>query len=808
MSGLSGTVVLQNNAGDDLSVAASGPFVFGTLLATGAAYNVTVKTSPAGQICTTANAAGTVASANITNITITCASTYSVGGTVSGLSGTVVLQNNAGDDLSVAASGPFVFGTLLASGAAYNVTVKTSPAARSARLPMPLAPLPPPTSPTSRSPARARIRLAALCLGFRGRWCCRTTVVAIWKLLITNITITCASTYSVGGTVSGLSGTVVLQNNAGDDLSVAASGPFVFGTLLATGAAYNVTVKTSPAGQICTVAGGSGTVSSANVTSITVTCTGSSAPSGSDDFNRADGGLGVSWAAMSDGGLLISSQVVVGSSGGHAGHIRIGEAYGSDQSSQVEVTSTQLTGGQWIGPVVRAQNGGQDTYLGIYFWNSGSPVLRLYKRSAGTWIQLGGSFNSGPLAAGTRLKLSAVGSRISFLQDGVERIVVSDSSLSGGAPGIMAYGAAKADNWSGGNATSPSTYSVGGTVSGLSGTMVLQNNAGDDLSVAASGPFVFGTLLASGAAYNVTVKTSPAGQICTTANAAGTVASANITNITITCASGTAGTQIVFRSTDANGVASYDVTSADNGYGTQMLRVLAPTNPAPGVAHNFLYVLPVEAGLASVYGDGLEALRALNAQNQYNLTIIEPSFAIEPWYADNPSDPNLRYETFMANDLAPWVKQNLASTGNEQNWLIGFSKSGIGAADLILKHPDLFTLAASWDFPADMTTYNDFGTSSASSYGTDANFQANYRLTPAFLDAHKAPFQTNNRIWIGGYSSSAPFQDDISDYDALLTSVGIAHTTGTPQAMLHRWDSGWVPIALAALSQDAGALGS
>ena len=53
-------------------------------------------------------------------------------------------------------------------------------------------------------------------------------------------------------------------------------------------------------------------------------------------------------------------------------------------------------------------------YLGIYFWNNGSPQLRLYKRSAGNWIQLGGSYASGPLAAGTVLKLASVGSRIAF----------------------------------------------------------------------------------------------------------------------------------------------------------------------------------------------------------------------------------------------------------------------------------------------------------------------------------------------------------------------------------------------------------
>ena len=49
----------------------------------------------------------------------------------------------------------------------------------------------------------------------------------------------------------------------------------------------------------------------------------------------------------------------------------------------------------------------------------------------------------------------------------------------------------------------------------------------------------------------------------------------------------------------------------------------------------------------------------------------------------------------------------------------------------------------------------------------------------------------------------------MTDYDALLTSEGIAHSTETPwQVMPHRWDSGWVPIALAALEQDSTALGS
>ena len=233
--------------------------------------------------------------------------------------------------------------------------------------------------------------------------------------------------YSIGGVVSGLSGTAVLQDNGGDDLTVTGNGAFQFATKLLSGAAYSVAVKTSPSGQSCTVSNATGTVASTDVSGVGILCTSAGSASGSDDFNRADGSLGSAWTAMSDGGLTISSHAVVGSSA-HAGNTRAAETYSANQFSAVEVTSTQLTGGQWVGPAVRVQNNGLDLYLGIYFWNNGSPELRLYKRSAGNWIQLGGSYNSGPLAAGTVLKLASVGSRIALSEGGVERIVTSDGS--------------------------------------------------------------------------------------------------------------------------------------------------------------------------------------------------------------------------------------------------------------------------------------------------------------------------------------------------------------------------------------------
>ena len=303
-----------------------------------------------------------------------------------------------------------------------------------------------------------------------------------------------APTYSVGGTVSGLTGSVVLQDNGADDLTVTANGTFTFNAALVTGTSYAVTVKTNPTGQTCTVANGTGTIGTANVTNVTVTCTTFTVGTGAtDDFNRGDGGLGSNWSAMIDGGMAISSQAVVGTrADNYSGNLRTAETYAGDQSSQLQLTSTQLSGGQWIGVGVRAQNSGQDLYLGLYWWNSGNPVLMLFERSNGNWTQLGATYPSGPLAAGTQLQLSAVGSTITFSQDGIARITATDTTLTGGVPAVMAFDTPTADNWQGTGATGIApTYSVGGTVSGLTGSVVLQDNGADDLTVTANGTFTF-----------------------------------------------------------------------------------------------------------------------------------------------------------------------------------------------------------------------------------------------------------------------------------------------------------------------------
>jgi hypothetical protein len=86
------------------------------------------------------------------------------------------------------------------------------------------------------------------------------------------------STYTVGGSISGLAGTVTLQNNGGDNLVRSANGSFTFATALADSSAYSVTVIAQPSGQTCSVNNGSGTISGADVTDVAVECVDASVP--------------------------------------------------------------------------------------------------------------------------------------------------------------------------------------------------------------------------------------------------------------------------------------------------------------------------------------------------------------------------------------------------------------------------------------------------------------------------------------------------------------------------------------------------
>ena len=162
--------------------------------------------------------------------------TYSVGGNVSGLTGSVTLQNNGGDDIIKTTNDGFTF-PAQADSSVYAVTVSSQPTGQTCEV-------------TNDS----------------------GTIAAAD---VTNVVVTCVTdvvpTYSVGGNVSGLTGSVTLQNNGGDDIIKTTNDGFTF-PAQADSSVYAVTVSSQPTGQTCSVTGGSGTIATADVTNVAVTC--------------------------------------------------------------------------------------------------------------------------------------------------------------------------------------------------------------------------------------------------------------------------------------------------------------------------------------------------------------------------------------------------------------------------------------------------------------------------------------------------------------------------------------------------------
>lgn len=253
------SVILQDNGGDSLTLTANGAFTFKTPV-TGPtdAYAVTVNTQPTSpnQICTVTSGSGT-ATANVTNVGVSCVLSYTVGGTVTGLVGTgLILQNSS--DLEQLPISPangnaaFTFKNFVPTGTAYTVTIAAQPI----------------------GPVQTCVVTP-------------TTASGTATANVTSVVVTCpAVTYSVGGTIVGLAGpfppgnnspitdgSFVIEDALGNTLTITDNGPFTFATPFALNDQFEVSVLHSADSQPqgCTLWDYKGVVT-ANITNIIIDC--------------------------------------------------------------------------------------------------------------------------------------------------------------------------------------------------------------------------------------------------------------------------------------------------------------------------------------------------------------------------------------------------------------------------------------------------------------------------------------------------------------------------------------------------------
>jgi hypothetical protein len=150
--------------------------------------------------------------------------------------------------------------------------------------------------------------------------------------------------------------------------------------------------------------------------------------------------------------------------------------------------------------------------------------------------------------------------------------------------------------------SSSQTYTVGGAVSGVTASgLVLQNNMGADLPVTtAATSFTFPDHVADGGGYSVTVKSPASGTTCQVASGSGTIHSANVTNVVVTCVPGATGVVQRWESPNTTGVTqTYRRNRQALSIGSSNIQLLAQNEPRIDATKGYLFGLQGGNGLSS-----------------------------------------------------------------------------------------------------------------------------------------------------------------------------------------------------------------
>jgi hypothetical protein len=232
----------------------------------------------------------------------------------------------------------------------------------------------------------------------------------------------------------------------------------------------------------------------------------------------------------------------------------------------------------------------------------------------------------------------------------------------------------------------------------------------------------------------------------------------------------------------------------------QFVEVLLPDDFDKSKKYRVLYLLPVEAGQGVRFGDGIMVARKLEIQNQHDLIVVAPAFDSEPWYGNDAADPHRRQEDFLVKAVVPFIESQYPTTGTaEGRLLLGYSKSGWGALSLILRNPDVFGYAASWDAPL-MFTEKQFGLwGTKETYGTPENM---ILYLPSKLVSERAgPFQNKKRLVVAGLKLFGTFTDAKFPYDGpshteafheLAEANGVLHDYDPNIITGHSWNPVWM----------------
>jgi hypothetical protein len=409
-------------------------------------------------------------------------------GTVSGLTTSGLSLTTLGVNLEIKAGATsFTFGPILTDGVGYDVTAPNQPAGQ-------------------------------LCTVTNGTGTATTADIS-------NVVVTCSNqTFNIGGTISGLTAAGLVLANGSDSLSVAeGASSFTMPTAVAYGSDYKVTVTTQPTGLTCDVADGTGTVGATAVTNIAVTCT---------DQAPAVGGS-ISGLERATGLVLANgTETYAVPAGATSFRLDAPQPSGSTYAVRVQSQPTGVTCSvsQGLGTMPTHNVTDVSIICSDEAYSLGGAVAGL--TSAGLVLSDGSNSYSVPVNATNFAMPTPIASGSSYTVSVQTQPAGLTCTIADGTGTMPANAVTKV-----GVTCASTSYTLGGSISGLKTSGLVLTDGMDDLSVAANAShFSMPNALAYGSDYTVTIKAQPGTETCQIAHGTGTV-SGYVGTVEITCGS-------------------------------------------------------------------------------------------------------------------------------------------------------------------------------------------------------------------------------------------------------------------------------
>lgn len=191
--------------------------------------------------------------------------------------------------------------------------------------------------------------------------------------------------------------------------------------------------------------------------------------------------------------------------------------------------------------------------------------------------------------------------------------------------------------------------------------------------------------------------------------------------------------------------------------------------------HSVVYLLHGAGGCYTYWSDEMDNLDTLSSSNEVIMVLVDAQG--NSWYFDSPVNSSLRMETYVTQELLPYIDSAYHTYDMPQGRAImGLSMGGHGALFLALRHQELFGWAGSMAGGVDFSTFT------------------NHWDIPSLL----GPYKKNKKRWkeytVNHHAATLDLVDvqlmiDCGEDDFFLEGNNALHDILTDRGIEHRYNT-------------------